>query len=1225
MADQQHGDPVYAGLDSFDVSGAGSTAEDDGSLAALMSNISQQHRPEQRSSRSSNNTRTNSNGNTNTIDSTGASTDINSRERNTQETNTTVNSTSISTNTSRSTSTSNNSRPDIAANSNANTNANAEADLSLASAPSTIGQSPLSFYPAESSTWGSSLSGTPSGFEYGSPGSYLGFYSPQAQLAQQWPSTSVPSFAGALPERPRGADAQAEQQQQQQQQQSQQSPEELLSQQQLQQYQLLQFQQQQQLLFQQHQLLQQQQQQLNLPGHFVGQRQFRPNVSPEVLSALTPAQQEALRSIAMPVHLQYQSPKSEPSPQSSAGGGLPSSPEGANGPESNSNNGKGLGMGRKRKSSADDDDDDDEDDEDQPQPIKKTAHNMIEKRYRTNLNEKIAALRDSVPSLRIMTKSARGEDTTEDREELHGLTPAHKLNKATVLSKATEYIRHLEKRNNRLQDENGQMLQRISAFEKLFMHGALTNTNLVSPMAQANPAMAFGGGGPADTSSFMNNAAMAARGGGGGGGGASGLGDPQGMIPVPEEMKRILQAQAAAGRPYPVPQQQPFPATPSVLRQQQIQQQQQQIQQQQSRWQSAGPYLGKMMVGSLAGLMILEAVREEEQDTSALEGRGLLAVPLQMVRPMVAASGLGKGMGGASSGMHVGFGGMYMSMGQLVWTAKVAVLLGVLLWALLPRMWRRGGSEKERVEEERSGWYGWTTTSTATSTATSTSTSTSASTAPSPIHTRREAWLTASQSVWVPRRDSFVVEAAALAVKAVRVSLRKVLGVQGYRQLTGQTTEEDAGRVKAWDIALDAQLGGGDVAINGRRLALTLLASHMLPDTAQRRMLCALHIRVLQREVGGGWADGLGARLARGQWEAAREGVEEGEIEMENDNNHLPTHLSVLLLQECDDVLSEDVVRRAHNLAFNRQTDDNDDNDDGSLDAVVEDAAVRSPLDAVAAWFANQLVSRVLAESVEETEEEEDEREEEDEVESGNGFHFLPPSPPKISGAAVIDLDVAARAAPAGSSAQVRALVARAVLVDERRGTSIAEALRALRSLDGGGAGPDTHQLLLALRCAMATAHLQRCPASPPPQDVLASVDEMLGGGGAGGVSLLACAAAFRLMLTLQSREGAADRHAVSLERLAGALRLWTGGPAGRRCGLGAAARRSMVRRCLAVTRSIVGMDEDVRFVGRLEDIVDEVEDEVEDEDAIMDYGATPDDDTGYGSMSEDGRLVDVC
>ena len=77
---------------------------------------------------------------------------------------------------------------------------------------------------------------------------------------------------------------------------------------------------------------------------------------------------------------------------------------------------------------------DDEDDELglQHPPVKKTAHNMIEKRYRTNLNDKIAALRDSVPSLRIMSKSARGEDTADDREELQGLTPAHKLNKATV-------------------------------------------------------------------------------------------------------------------------------------------------------------------------------------------------------------------------------------------------------------------------------------------------------------------------------------------------------------------------------------------------------------------------------------------------------------------------------------------------------------------------------------------------------------------------------------------------------------------------------------------------------------------------------------------------------------------------------------------------------------------------------------------------------------------------
>lgn len=141
------------------------------------------------------------------------------------------------------------------------------------------------------------------------------------------------------------------------------------------------------------------------------------------MPTLTPAQQEQLRNIAMPPHLQYQSPKSEPSqlsPQSSNGEG----PKGAS-PDSSK-------LSRKRKSSADDDELDDEEDEDGNHPVKKTAHNMIEKRYRTNLNDKIAALRDSVPSLRVLSKSARGEDTTGDREELHGLTPAHKLNKATV-------------------------------------------------------------------------------------------------------------------------------------------------------------------------------------------------------------------------------------------------------------------------------------------------------------------------------------------------------------------------------------------------------------------------------------------------------------------------------------------------------------------------------------------------------------------------------------------------------------------------------------------------------------------------------------------------------------------------------------------------------------------------------------------------------------------------
>ncbi|PVH77105.1 hypothetical protein DL98DRAFT_424388 [Cadophora sp. DSE1049] len=141
-----------------------------------------------------------------------------------------------------------------------------------------------------------------------------------------------------------------------------------------------------------------------------------PSAPYTTMNTLTPAQQEKLRNIAMPQHLQYRSHNSPHSTASTKSHSISS-------PDHNERS-------RKRKSSADVEDDDDDDDSNQP--VKKTAHNMIEKRYRTNLNDKIAALRDSVPSLRIMTKSARGEDTADDREELQGLTPAHKLNKATV-------------------------------------------------------------------------------------------------------------------------------------------------------------------------------------------------------------------------------------------------------------------------------------------------------------------------------------------------------------------------------------------------------------------------------------------------------------------------------------------------------------------------------------------------------------------------------------------------------------------------------------------------------------------------------------------------------------------------------------------------------------------------------------------------------------------------
>lgn len=82
----------------------------------------------------------------------------------------------------------------------------------------------------------------------------------------------------------------------------------------------------------------------------------------------------------------------------------------------------------------------------------KSSHNMIEKKYRTNINDKILALRDAVPSLRIAAGKA-----DVSLADLEGLSPASKLNKASVLTKATEYIKHMEKKNEILKNQNIQL------------------------------------------------------------------------------------------------------------------------------------------------------------------------------------------------------------------------------------------------------------------------------------------------------------------------------------------------------------------------------------------------------------------------------------------------------------------------------------------------------------------------------------------------------------------------------------------------------------------------------------------------------------------------------------------------------------------------------------------------------------------------------------------------
>lgn len=117
----------------------------------------------------------------------------------------------------------------------------------------------------------------------------------------------------------------------------------------------------------------------------------------------------------------------------------------------------------------------------------KTSHNMIEKRYRTNINDKILALRDCVPSLRCVVTGG-----TRPSEDLDGLTPASKLNKATVLTKATEYILHLQKRNALLMKELNEtrQAQGVATMDMQMMPnmgGIPPNVMPAYPQPQHNP------------------------------------------------------------------------------------------------------------------------------------------------------------------------------------------------------------------------------------------------------------------------------------------------------------------------------------------------------------------------------------------------------------------------------------------------------------------------------------------------------------------------------------------------------------------------------------------------------------------------------------------------------------------------------------------------------------------------------------------------------------------
>ncbi|EGW32014.1 uncharacterized protein SPAPADRAFT_66688 [Spathaspora passalidarum NRRL Y-27907] len=116
-------------------------------------------------------------------------------------------------------------------------------------------------------------------------------------------------------------------------------------------------------------------------------------------------------------------------------------------------------------------------------PRVKSAHNVIEQRYRNKINDKFNALQNSVPSLRILAQKKERErlqmkrsntdkyDSSDDEPideslvtdeniDLEGLEPARKLNKATILANSIEYIKFLELKNNKMKADHEALLNK---------------------------------------------------------------------------------------------------------------------------------------------------------------------------------------------------------------------------------------------------------------------------------------------------------------------------------------------------------------------------------------------------------------------------------------------------------------------------------------------------------------------------------------------------------------------------------------------------------------------------------------------------------------------------------------------------------------------------------------------------------------------------------------------
>lgn len=592
----------------------------------------------------------------------------------------------------------------------------------------------------------------------------------------------------------------------------------------------------------------------------------------------------------------------------------------------------------------------------QRQAPKKRPHNIIEKRYRANLNEKIAELRDSVPSLRVAKKPNSGKDDVEDEDEDGDeVTPSNKLNKASILTKATEYIRHLEMRNKKLDDENKSLKQRLLKLEKFMSSGSHNAVRRDEVFTSNTTVEGLDDAVSKETTSSSDTTKN----------------PPQGLIALPDIWKNFRASSAQStehyGHVYDTPEE----------------------------GSRRGGWPTKIMVGSLAGLMIMEGFSEPEQSSDSVK-RGLFGIPLEFLDGWWFLR---------SPKDFISAFMIFCRTGGVFPMIKGFMALSILAFLVFTYLFNSKPSTPPKEEKAE------------------TATPQRPPSLASPIEVRRAAWLTSTQVLRIPHH-SFFPEWLALTSEWFKYTVRLVLGWPMYSWLTGRSGDDELARVKAWDIAIDAQLAGGDVEISRSRLILTIFASGLLPRSPSRLMLKALHCHLVLQGVGqkgsaiNKFFNRIGAYFADYEWKMAQEVHATLPI---GHPDRLPGYSSALLARDCKDVMLDSVLQRAYNLLYNRPTSESTVPEDALMDVVVEDHAVRSPLDALSAWFSSHQLRKALIASQSHTQEH-----------VNHEFDYL--------------LHSAIAIAPECSAAHTRAVAIKAVFFDGIRAANIQSVLSALPS-----------------------------------------------------------------------------------------------------------------------------------------------------------------------------------